>query len=147
MRYKLMCLTGFCAMLLSIGALPASEKISLKELLKTKKPQEVITQINWQIKHHPKDPELIFLRGAIFEHFGYTKKAKEDFLFLSQKYPKNPVVMNNLGVICAKRGEHSEAKSYFKAALKLDHTYKEARNNLRGAQNRSVIGTRYKRAA
>jgi tetratricopeptide (TPR) repeat protein len=56
--------------------------------------------------------------------------AKEDFLSLAYRYPKDPTIKNNLGVIFTKLGDMDMASTYFKEALKLKPDYLEARKNL-----------------
>jgi len=112
---------------------------TFKELILKGQSEEAIVKINKDIQKYPNDPTIKFIRGAIFDYFGKTKEAKEDFLFLSNKYPKNPILKNNLGVVSAKLGDYSNARICFESALRLKPDYQEAKDNLIAIQRKYSI--------
>ena len=127
---KVKCIFLFFVCLIYTSFSFASDWDGVLELIKNDKETEAIAIINRYIQKYPSDPELIFLRGATLDHFGKTREAKEDFLFLSNKYPKDPIIKNNLGVLYARLGEYRKARFLFESALKLKTDYQEAKNNL-----------------
>lgn len=107
---------------------------SISELIQKGKESEAIQRANQYIQKYPNDPELKFIYAALLDHFGKTRESKDAFLDLSNKYPNNIVIKNNLGVIYTKLGQYSNARIYFESALRLKSDYQEAKNNLQHIQ-------------
>ena len=107
-----------------------SDVDDFSELIAKNKYEETVSRINELILKYPQDRQLIFYRAAIFHHYGKLRKAKEDFLLLSNNHPKDPIFKNNLGVVHAKIGDLYKARICFEAALRLKPDYQEAKNNL-----------------
>ena len=103
---------------------------TLAELIQKGKESEVIQRVKQYTQKYPNDPELKFIHAALLDHFGKVRESKDAFLDLSNKYPNNEVIKNNLGVIYTKLGQYSNARIYFESALKLKNDYQEAKNNL-----------------
>ena len=127
---KVKCIFLFIVCLAYTSLSFASNWDEILKLINNGNETEAIARINQYIQKYPNDPELIFLRGATLDHFGKTREAKEDFLTLSNKYPKDPIIKNNLGVLYAKLGEYRKARFLFESALMLKTDYKYAKNNL-----------------
>lgn len=127
---KVKCIFLFFVCLTYTSLSFASNWDEILKLIKNGNETEAIAIVNQYIQKYPNDPELVFLRGATLDHFGKTREAKEDFLILSNKYPKDPIIKNNLGVLYTKLGEYRKATVFFELALKLKTDYKEAKNNL-----------------
>ena len=127
---KVKCIFLFFVCLAFTSLSFASNWDEILKLIKNGNETEAIAIVNQYIQKYPNDPELVFLRGATLDHFGKTREAKEDFLILSNKYSKDPIIKNNLGVLYAKLGEYRKARVFFELALKLKTDYKEAKNNL-----------------
>ncbi|CEZ19415.1 exported protein of unknown function [Candidatus Methylopumilus planktonicus] len=127
---KVKCIFLFIVCLAYTSLSFASNWDEILKLIKNGNETEAIAIVNQYIQKYPNDPELIFLRGATLDHFGKTREAKENFLILCNKYPKDPIIKNNLGVLYAKLGEYRKARVFFELALKLKTDYKEAKNNL-----------------
>ena len=103
---------------------------TLAELIQKGKESEVIQRVKQYTQKYPNDPELKFIHAALLDHFGKVRESKDAFLDLSNKYPNNEVIKNNLGVIYTKLGQYSNARIYFESALRLKSDYQEAKNNL-----------------
>jgi Flp pilus assembly protein TadD len=136
---KLKYIVLLCLGLISPPSLFANDLDSLSELISKGKSDEVISRVNQHIKKYPNDPELKFIHGAILDHFGKTREAKEVFLLLSNKYPKNHIIKNNLGVIYIKLGEYFNARICFESALRLKTDYQEAKLNLQAIQRKHTL--------
>ena len=127
---KVKCIFLFFVCLTYTSLSFASNWDEILKLIKNGNETEAIAIVNQYIQKYPNDPELVFLRGATLDHFGKTREAKEEFVILSNKYPKDPIIKNNLGVLYAKLGEYRKARFLFESALKLKTDYQEAKNNL-----------------
>lgn len=57
-----------------------------------------------------------------------------------QAYGRDPVMLNNVGVLCARYGLHTHAVSYFKEALEIMPHLAEAQRNLNKARERLEAG-------
>lgn len=137
MKFKYLALV--CILLTSISSLFANDLDSFSELILKDRSNEAISRINQNIKKYPNDPQLVFYRAVLFDYFGRINEAKGDFLVLSNRYPKNPVLKNNLGVIYAKLGEYFNAQFCFESALRLKPDYREAKANFLAVQRKNNI--------
>jgi Flp pilus assembly protein TadD len=120
----------FFAWFISSSLSHASDFDSLSEHIQKGKETEAIAKINQYIQKYPNDPEVKFIYGATLYHFGRTQEAEKVFLHLNRKYPNNPTINNNLGVIYTKLSQYSKARIYFESALRLKSDYHEARSAL-----------------
>jgi|UniRef100_A0A7C5AM46 tetratricopeptide (TPR) repeat protein len=71
-------------------------------------------------------PELLeaLVRSYDLLEAGKLEEAKKIYLELLQKHPDNPVVLNNLGAICAKEKDYPQALEYLAKALAQARGYK-----------------------
>ncbi|MFH0919512.1 MAG: tetratricopeptide repeat protein [Fibrobacterota bacterium] len=70
------------------------------------------------------------LEGEALFSAGKLNEAEESFLLALKENPREPVALNNLGVIAYKRQEYDKARDLFKQALAMDPLYVSARENL-----------------
>jgi Flp pilus assembly protein TadD len=84
-------------------------------------------------------------RGEELFQGGDLSGAEQEFKKALKIAPKNPEVLNNLGVIASARSELNRAEEYFLSALKVDKTNHDAilnlvdLLNLRGEWERSAV--------
>jgi len=76
-------------------------------------------------------PETIRAQAQESYERGDHTGALKSYLRLLQSDPGNPDVLNDLGTVCFALGRIEESKRYLAAALKLEPTHSEARENLR----------------
>ena len=55
-------------------------------------------------------------------------------------YGRDPVMLNNAGVLCARYGLYEHARDYFEEALNALPNMAEAKRNLERVQNRAQFG-------
>lgn len=61
---------------------------------------------------------------------GLYPQAMSELLKAEQMDPDNPLILNNLGLAYFVHGKYKMAESKFRAAIKLDSRYSDAKNNL-----------------
>jgi len=61
---------------------------------------------------------------------GLYPQAMSEMLRAEQLDPKNPYVLNNLGIAYYVRGRHKQAEDKFRAAIKYESKFSDAKNNL-----------------
>lgn len=68
--------------------------------------------------------------GTGFLERGHYPQALNEMLKAEQLDPTNPSILNNLGLTYYVRGKHKLAEAKFRAAIKSDSKFSDAKNNL-----------------
>jgi Flp pilus assembly protein TadD len=102
----------------------------VRKLLRQAKYAQALVVVNKRLDVNPRDPQMRFWQGYIFEQLGQPEMALQVYLNLSQEYPELAEPHNNLGVLYAARGDYDKAKASFDAALRANPTYATALENL-----------------
>ena len=68
--------------------------------------------------------------GVGFLRVGNYPEAYRELIKASELDPANPVIYNNLGMVCYRRQRYDQSIDFFKKAIKLDPNYSDAKNNL-----------------
>jgi Tfp pilus assembly protein PilF len=82
---------------------------------------------------HKEDKERAALHlqiGTGYLGQGMYPQAMTELLKAEQMDPKNPLILNNLGLAFYVRGKFKQAESKFRAAVSSDRKYSDAKNNL-----------------
>ncbi len=68
--------------------------------------------------------------GAVYWHLGDAKSAKREWNEALRLNPHNAIVLNNLGLLCAKEKRYDDALDYFRRAMRLKPNYTDPHLNL-----------------
>ena len=102
----------------------------VRKLFRQAKYAQALLVVNKHLETNPRDPQMRFWQGYIFEQLGQPDLALQVYLTLTQEYPELPEPHNNLGVMYAIKGDYSKAKASFDAALLANPKYATALENL-----------------
>ncbi len=100
-----------------------------KLLRQAKYPQALLT-VNKALTTNPRDPQMRFWQGFIFEQMGQPDMALQIYLDLTREYPELAEPFNNLGVIYASKGDYPNAKAALDNALRANPNYAAAHENM-----------------
>jgi tetratricopeptide (TPR) repeat protein len=100
-----------------------------KLLRQAKYPQALLT-VNKALASNPRDPQMRFWQGFIFEHMGQPDMALQVYLDLTREYPELAEPFNNLGVLYAAKGDYPNAKAALDNALRANPNYAAAHENM-----------------
>jgi tetratricopeptide (TPR) repeat protein len=142
---------GFGASLLSVGTSLAqtvddiewqpgqiynpSEALStphndVRRLLRRERYDLALKLVDKQLALNPRDPQMRFWRGFLYERMNQPELALPIYLDLSREYPELPEPHNNLGVLYAAQGKYEEAKAALDNALRANPNYAVAQENM-----------------
>jgi tetratricopeptide (TPR) repeat protein len=71
--------------------------------------------------------------GTVYWHLGNIRAAEREWNEALPFNPQNPIVLNNLGLICAQEKRYSDAVEYFLRAIRLKPNYTDPHLNLGSA--------------
>lgn len=109
---------------------PLSVAETIQQWLSRGAPQEALKVADKELQRFPNDPNLKFQRAVILERLGRADEAQRDYEALTQDFPEFSEPQNNLGVLLARKGLWSEARSRFELALRADPNNRLAKENL-----------------
>jgi tetratricopeptide (TPR) repeat protein len=118
---------GAAVMVPQIQTTPHSE---VRRFLRQAKYAQALLIVNKSLATNPRDPQMRFWQGYIFEQMGQPDMALQIYLELSQEYPEIPEPSNNLGVLYAAKGDYAKAKAALDAALRANPNYAVAHENM-----------------
>ncbi|CAG9812134.1 unnamed protein product [Chironomus riparius] len=78
----------------------------------------------------PNDTNILFSRANTFGKMAYYEEAEKLFKQIIEAEPKKSIFYANLGVLYHRWGKKELAKKYYRAALSLDASLKNAQSNL-----------------
>jgi len=102
----------------------------VEKLIKARKYEDAITQINVDLKKTPGNVQLRFVKARLQIEMRQFDQAKKTLVEITQQFPELPEPYNNLAAIAANQGQWIEARDYLELALKLRPTYAIASANL-----------------
>ena len=102
----------------------------VEKLVKARKYQDAITQIDINLKKTPRNVQLRFVKARLQIELRQFDQAKKTLIEITQQFPELPEPYNNLAAIAANQGQWIEARDYLELALKLRPSYAIASANL-----------------
>jgi tetratricopeptide (TPR) repeat protein len=102
----------------------------VEKLIKARKYQDAVGQINADLKKTPRNVQLRFVKARLQIEMRQFEQAKKTLIEITQQFPELPEPYNNLAAIAANQGQWIEARDYLELALKLRPTYAIASANL-----------------
>jgi tetratricopeptide (TPR) repeat protein len=102
----------------------------VRKLLRQAKYPQALLLVNKGLTTNPRDPQMRFWQGFIFEQLGQPDMALKVYLSLTQEYPELAEPHNNLGVLYAAKGDYANAKASLDAALRANPSYAAAHENM-----------------
>ena len=102
----------------------------VEKLIKARKFEDAVTQINIDLKKTPRNVQLRFVKARLQIEMRQFDQAKKTLIEITQQFPELPEPYNNLAALAANQGKWIEARDYLELALKLRPTYAIASANL-----------------
>ena len=102
----------------------------VRKLLRRAKYDQALVIVQKQVALNPRDPQMRFWQGYIYEQMGQPQMAKPIYVGLTQEHPELAEPHNNLGVILAAEGNYGEARQMFELALRANPRHALAQENL-----------------
>ena len=102
----------------------------VEKLIKARKFEDAVTQINTDLKKTPRNVQLRFVKARLQIEMRQFDQAKKTLIEITQQFPELPEPYNNLAALAANQGKWIEARDYLELALKLRPTYAIASANL-----------------
>jgi tetratricopeptide (TPR) repeat protein len=102
----------------------------VEKLIKARKYQDAVTQINADLKKTPRNVQIRFVKARLQIEMRQFDQAKKTLIEITQQFPELPEPYNNLAAIAANQGQWIEARDYLELALKLRPSYAIASANL-----------------
>ena len=102
----------------------------VEKLIKARKYEDAVTQINADLKKTPRNVQLRFVKARLQIEMRQFDQAKKTLIEITQQFPELPEPYNNLAAIAANQGQWIEARDYLELALKLRPSYAIASANL-----------------
>ena len=102
----------------------------VRKLLRQAKYPQALLLVNKALATNPRDPQMRFWQGFIFEQLGQPDMALQAYLDLTREYPELAEPFNNLGVIYAAKGDYPNAKAALDNALRANPNYAAAHENM-----------------
>ena len=102
----------------------------VSKLLRQAKYPQALLLVNKGLATNPRDPQMRFWEGYIFEQLGQPDMAYKIYLDLTREYPELAEPHNNLGVIYASKGDYPNAKNSLDEALRANPNYAAAHENM-----------------
>jgi tetratricopeptide (TPR) repeat protein len=102
----------------------------VRKLLRQAKYPQALQLVNKGLTSNPRDPQMRFWQGFIFEQLGQPDMALQVYLDLTREYPELAEPFNNLGVIYASKGDYPNAKASLDNALRANPSYAAAHENM-----------------
>jgi tetratricopeptide (TPR) repeat protein len=102
----------------------------IRKLLRRERYDLALKLVDKQLTLNPRDPQMRFWRGFLYERMSQPELALPIYLDLSREYPELPEPHNNLGVLYAAQGKYDEAKAALDNALRANPNYAVAQENM-----------------
>jgi tetratricopeptide (TPR) repeat protein len=102
----------------------------VRKLLRQAKYPQALLLVNKTLATNPRDPQMRFWQGFIFEQLGQPDMALQVYLDLTREYPELAEPFNNLGVLYAAKGDYPNAKAALDNALRANPNYAAAHENI-----------------
>ena len=102
----------------------------VRKLLRQANYPQALLLVNKALASNPRDPQMRFWQGFIFEQLGQPDMALQVYLDLTREYPELAEPFNNLGAIYAAKGDYPNAKAALDNALRANPNYAAAHENM-----------------
>ncbi len=102
----------------------------VRKLLRQAKYPQALLMVDKALATNPRDPQMRFWQGFIFEQLGQPDMALQVYLDLTREYPELAEPFNNLGVLYAAKGDYPNAKAALDNALRANPNYAAAHENM-----------------
>lgn len=102
----------------------------MRKLLRQAKYPQALVLVNKQLALNPRDPQMRFWQGFLYEQLGQPDMALQVYLDLTREYPELAEPFNNLGVLYAAKGDYPNAKAALDSALRANPNYAAAHENM-----------------
>lgn len=102
----------------------------VRKLLRQAKFAQALALVDKALLKNPRDPQMRFWQGFIYEQLGQPDMALQTYSSLAQEYPELAEPHNNLGVLYAAQGDYPRAKVALEAALRANPKYAAAQENM-----------------
>jgi tetratricopeptide (TPR) repeat protein len=114
----------------SVPTVQSTPHNDVRKLLRQGKYEQALVLVNRDLSTNPRDPQMRFWQGYIYEQLGQPTLAQQVYLALTQEYPELAEPHNNLGVLYATQGNYQGAMASIEAALRANPNYAIAHENL-----------------
>ncbi|HQR85221.1 MAG TPA: tetratricopeptide repeat protein [Limnohabitans sp.] len=115
---------------LTIKKIASTPHNDVRKLLRQAKYQQALLLVNKNLATNPRDPQMRFWQGFIFEQMGQPDMALQVYLELTREFPELAEPFNNLGAIYAAKGDYPKAKAALDNALRANPNYAAAHENM-----------------
>jgi Flp pilus assembly protein TadD len=102
----------------------------VRKLLRQAKHSQALVIVNKSLAQNPRDPQMRFWQGFLYEQLGQPEMAQQVYLDLTREYPELAEPFNNLGVLYAAKGDYANAKGALESALRANPSYAVAHENM-----------------
>lgn len=119
--------------------------LGIQKLLKAKKRNEALTEIDAFLLKNPKNVQLRFIRSRIYIEQGKLNEAMAELIDISEKFPELPEPYNNLAVLYAVTGKLEQARESLEMSLRLAPDNATVLQNLGDVYSR-LAASKYRKA-
>lgn len=102
----------------------------VQRLLRQAKYAQALVFVNNALTTNPRDPQMRFWQGFIYEQLGQPDMATQVYLELTREHPELAEPFNNLGVLYAAKGDYPSAREALDQALRANPHYATALENM-----------------
>ena len=102
----------------------------IRKLLRQGKYAQALILVERGAARNPRDPQMRFWQGFLYEQLGQTQAAKPVYQALIEEFPELPEPYNNLAVLSAADGDLGMARLLLEQALRANPNYATAHDNL-----------------
>ena len=102
----------------------------IRKLLRQGKYAQALPLVERGAARNPRDPQMRFWQGFLYEQLGQAQAAKPVYQALIEEFPELPEPYNNLAVLTAAEGEFGLARQLLEQALRANPHYATAHENL-----------------
>jgi tetratricopeptide (TPR) repeat protein len=99
-------------------------------LLRQAKYPQALLLVNKGLAQNPRDPQMRFWQGFLYERLGQPDLALQIYVDLTRDYPELAEPFNNLGVLYAAKGDYLNAKVALEGALRANPNHAAAHENM-----------------
>ena len=117
----------------------------VRKLLRQAKYPQALLLVNKGLVNNPRDPQMRFWQGFIFEQLGQSDMGQQVYLGLTQDYPELAEPHNNLAALLVRENRLDEALAALQAAIRARPDYALALENL-GDLHLALAAQAYARA-
>jgi len=114
----------------SVPTVMSTPHNDVRILLRQAKYPQALQLVNKGLSTNPRDPQMRFWQGFLFEQLGQPNQAQQVYLDLTREYPELAEPFNNLGVMYAAKGDYPNAKAAFDGALRAAPNFATAHENM-----------------